>query len=195
MFFDSVGALTSLLSTYFFIRLNNKAWPVSLLAICLNGYLYWQKGIYADMTLEVFYFFSTCYGWYLWNRPSTHPQHFLIAKLSLKQWLLLLLIISFIYLLLVKSLLAFTHSNVAVLDALTTSLSLAAQWLMCHKIMATWILWLFTDLIYAYMYLYKALPFHTLLMLIYTVMAAIGYLRWGRLNKKESYKTFSSCEA
>ena len=51
MLFDLIGALTSLLSTYFFIRMNNKAWPVGMLATVLNGWLYWYKGIYAEYDL------------------------------------------------------------------------------------------------------------------------------------------------
>nr|WP_081726626.1 nicotinamide mononucleotide transporter [Legionella oakridgensis] len=56
MFYDLIGAIASLLSTYYFIRQNNKAWAIALLATALNGWLYWQTGIYADMCLESFYF-------------------------------------------------------------------------------------------------------------------------------------------
>jgi nicotinamide mononucleotide transporter len=80
----------------------------------------------------------------------------------------------------------FTHSTVALLDAATTSLSLVAQWLMCHKIIITWVLWFITDVLYAAMYLSKNLPFHSILMIIYTGMAIAGYLVWARRYKKIS---------
>ena len=79
-----------------------------------------------------------------------------------------------------------THSTVAILDAATTSLSLVAQWLMCHKIIATWILWFITDALYATMYLSKSLPFHSILMIVYTGMAITGYLVWARQYKNLS---------
>ena len=60
MLYDLFSALTSLLSTYYFIRLDIKAWPIGLLATCFNGWLFWQKGIYADMCLESFYFLRDC---------------------------------------------------------------------------------------------------------------------------------------
>lgn len=179
MLLDLLGAFVSLLSTYFFIRLDSKAWLATLLATCLNGWLYWQKGIYADMVLEAFYFFSTCYGWYLWHLPARENKPF-ILQFSMKQWLLVGAITSLLYTLIVKLLLTYTHSNVAVLDALTTSLSLVAQGLMCYRAIATWILWFFTDALYAYMYLQKDLPFHVLLMLLYTTMAIAGYLSWAK---------------
>ncbi|WP_347251248.1 nicotinamide riboside transporter PnuC [Legionella sp.] len=180
MLLDILGAIISLLSTYYFIRLDSKAWLTSLFATCLNAFLYWQKGIYADMILESFYFFSTCYGWYVWQNPT--PQRENIRSLSKKHWYLLLVLLPSCFLLISTLLVMFTRSDVIILDALTTSLSLAAQWLMCYKAIATWIFWFFTDVIYAYMYLHKQLPFHCLLMLVYMGMAAIGYLTWWRRN-------------
>lgn len=177
MLLDVLGAILSLLSTYYFIRLDSKAWVVTLIATCLNSFLYWQKGIYADMLLESFYFFSTCYGLYLWRSSK---QLGVIRKLTPKQGYLLLTSVIGSFVLISTLLATFTQSNVVVLDALTTSLSLAAQWLMCHKALATWIFWFFTDAIYAYMYLHKQLPFHCLLMLLYTGMAVIGYITWAR---------------
>ena len=72
MLFDILGALFSLVSTYFFIRLNNKAWIVGLIATCVNGGLYWYKAIYADMGLELFYFFMMIYGWYKWQATGNN---------------------------------------------------------------------------------------------------------------------------
>ncbi|MCC5016220.1 MULTISPECIES: nicotinamide riboside transporter PnuC [unclassified Legionella] len=185
MLLDLFGASVSLLSTYFFIRLDSKAWLTTLLATCLNGWLYWQKGIYADMLLEAFYFFSVCYGWYLWRLPAKGDKPF-ILQLSIKQWLFVGAIVGLFYTIIAKLLLTFTHSNVAVLDALTTALSLVAQGLMCYRAIATWILWFLTDVLYAYLYFQKELPFHFLLMLLYTTMAITGYLRWARRRAIES---------
>ena len=181
MLFDFCGALISLLSTYYFIRLDLKAWPMGLLATCLNGWLYWQKGIYADMCLELFYCLSLCYGWYRWSslgpKKSLKPRY-----LSNKQWCQLGVTILGIYSL-IFSLLSLSHSTVATLDALTTSLSIVAQWLMCHKIIATWVLWFIADALYAVMYLNKALPFHASLMILYTGFAVVGYMHWQGYKK------------
>ncbi|CEK11186.1 nicotinamide riboside transporter PnuC [Legionella hackeliae] len=182
MFLDVAGTIASLLATYYFIQLNNKAWPASLLATLINGSLYWQKGIYADMLLESFYFVSTCYGWYLWQSPTSNATK-VINRLSIKQWLILSGITFSLFVLIVELLNNFTHSDITVLDGLTTSLSLTAQWLMCYKIRATWILWFVTDAIYSYMYFHKQLPFHCLLMLLYIVMSIIGYRAWAKQQK------------
>lgn len=182
MLLDLIGAFTSLLATYYFIRLDKKAWLVTLLATCLNGFLYWQNGIYADMVLESCYFFSTCYGWFLWRKPLKQ-ETFLIISLSKRQWLFIIVSATCFFLIIKTLLSTLTNSNIAILDALTTSLSLVAQWLMCHKAIETWFFWFFIDALYAYMYFHKLLPFHSLLMLLYTGMAVAGYLTWARRSR------------
>ena len=187
MLLDILGAATSLLSTYLFIRLNKAAWVVSLFATLMNGWLYWQKGIYADTLLEVFYFLTTCYGWLLWRKPTAQVNSSGISRLSKSQWYLLVAVIFTFFFIIANLLKQFTSTNVANLDALTTALSLVAEWLMCHKSIATWILWFITDAIYAYLYYIKQLPFHTLLMIIYTGMAISGYWIWNKkLEQQES---------
>ena len=185
MLFDILGTFVSLLSTYLFIRLNNKAWPVGIIATLVNGWLYWYKGIYADMVLEFIYFLSMCYGWYLWNQqPSDNiSQQVRLGKLSAAQWTLLLFTLCIVFLTIQYLLHHYTNSNVAFMDSASTALSLVAQWLMCHKIIVTWMLWFITDALYAFMYLSKDLPFHCGLMLVYTGMAVTGYYVWAQKNK------------
>ncbi|WP_419420418.1 nicotinamide riboside transporter PnuC [Legionella sp. D16C41] len=187
MFLDILGTCLSLLATIYFIRLNSYGWLISLVATSLNSLLYWQKGIYADMLLEIFYFITSCYGWFKWRQPSDN-EHQSIQILKAKQWYILLTIILSLFLSIKFILTFFTNSDVAILDALTTSLSLAGQWLMCYKFIATWIVWLITDALYAYLYLQKNIPFHTLLMIIYTLMALYGYHNWSKILKYNSLK-------
>jgi nicotinamide mononucleotide transporter len=173
------------------MRLNSKAWPIGIIAILLNGWLYWHKGIYADMVLEGIYFFSMGYGWYRWRGgvKNQKAEPLLLNQLSSTQWALLTLILCVVFVGIYTSLTLFTHSNVPLLDAVTTSLSLLAQWLMCHKIIVTWILWFITDALYALMYLNKNLPFHCGLMILYTGMAVSGYVMWVRTAQNKSMKS------
>jgi len=186
MLFDLIGAVLSLLSTYYFIRLNNKAWFIGMIATGVNGLLYWQKGIYADMGLEIIYFLSMCYGLYLWKdlgSQNIDKQNTSIQSLTLNHGLFLTLVFGLIFGIIYGLLLNFTQSTVAFMDAFTASISLVAQWLMCHKFIATWVLWLVTDVLYSFMYLGKNLPFHCLLMIIYAGMAVTGYIVWARRSK------------
>jgi nicotinamide mononucleotide transporter len=190
---DFVGTFTSLLSTYLFVRINSKAWLVTLLSSCLNGVLYWQNSIYASTVLESCYFISTCYGWYMWCKPIK-KEELAISSLSVLQWFWVLVVILVFYTIIISLLSTFAHSDVAILDALTTSISLVAQWLMCHKVIATWILWFSTDALYVYVYLQKQMPFHCLLMFIYTGMAIAGYLTWAKIRNVHEITSATSAQ-
>ncbi len=170
------------------MRLDIKAWAVGLVASCFNSWLYWQKGIYADMCLESFYFISICYGWYTWSKYKNINDdngNTSIKKLSINQWFYLSLAIAALFCLIFTLLTPFSHSSVVKYEALTAALCIAAQWLMCRKVISTWIIWILADLIYAAMYLHKGLPVHTIVMLIYTGMAIIGYFEWLKVQPKQ----------
>lgn len=186
MLCDFLGALFSLAYIYYFIRLDNKAWYIGILASCINTWTYWEKGIYADMCLEIFYFFSMVYGSYKWQNQSNEPM--VLKQLSRTHWLLLSLLFVLGFILIYQILISFTLSTIPIIDTLTTTLSLTAQWLMCHKSIITWILWLIVDLLYTALYVIKSLPFHAFLMLIYTGMAITGYLMWARVAKNNTSK-------
>jgi nicotinamide mononucleotide transporter len=189
MILDALGAGCDLLSTWYFIRLNIKAWPIGLFATILNGCLYWQAGLFADTLLSCFYLFSFCYGWYAWNKPqNTSPYS--SQPFSAIQWTMLFLGWLVLFSLLFIMLKTMTTSNVPILDSLTTSMSLYAQWLMGRKMIVTWILWFFVDVLYMFLYLNKALYYHVLLMLVYTGLAVIGYMHW----RQEQNEVSSSME-
>lgn len=183
---DVLGALLSLLATYYFVSQHAKAWFFSFGAIAINSWLYWRAGIYADVALELFYFITTIYGWYRW-RALSYPKPFAITCLptyitTLILPVAMLLLFSLIYYLLIK-----VQSTIAGLDALTTTLSLVAQWLMCQQLIVTWICWGIVDVLYALVYWQKQLPFHVLLMLVYLVMAVWGYVSWARKNSARCF--------
>ncbi|RUQ95598.1 nicotinamide riboside transporter PnuC [Legionella septentrionalis] len=176
MLIDLFGAITALLATYFFIRRDMKAWMIGLVATSCNAWLYWQKGIFADMCLEIFYFFNFCYGWYLWSQQNELRSK--MIPLSLKQVVYVAGGVLILYCIIAGILTISTHSNVPMLDAATTALSITAQCAMCYKMMITWILWFCADCIYVILYYVKDLPFHVMLVLIYMGMAIIGFKTW-----------------
>ena len=183
MLYDFLGALASLIATYYFIRIDSKAWAFSIVATCLNSWLYLQNGIFADMVLEMFYFLSTCYGWYRWANSSPNEEKHIVFPSSI-QWFFLVVAGIAIYAIIYYILITFTPSTIPKLDALTTSLSLIAQLLMCYKVIATWILWFITDALYFLIYSKKLLPFHAGLMIVYCIMAIIGYMSWMKQQKR-----------
>lgn len=180
---DIIGAIGSFLATAAYIKVNLWAWPLSLCALFINISLYYQKGIYGDTVLHIVYLIFTLYGWYQWKSGTKEHQSLPITSINITQILVLIPIsIGSIYVIFYL-LQNYTDSQIPFWDAVTTILSLIAQWMVCRKIIENWFLWLVIDGIYLGMYFHKSIPAHALLRIVYFAMAVVGYWHWRKMRK------------
>lgn len=137
-------------------------------------------GVYGDLFLQVTYFVLLIYGWYTWRSGAQVEDGLPIIKMTSRQYYsyttISLLTITAIWI----SLSHYTNSEVALLDALVTCLSLVALWLLCRKIIESWLLWIFVDCLYVTLYLYKQMPFHAFMSCFDACMCVAGYIYWVR---------------
>ena len=182
---DILGASLSFFSTIFYIAANRLAWPISLLAIGINLVLYYKTGLFADTLKESVYAISCLLGWYWWLHGGKKKKALNIRRINRQHAFVLLLLSVLSSAILSWLLIHAMHSSVPYWDAITTILSLTAQWLICRKIIECWILWFIVDVLYAGLYFYKGLPVHGGLMALYTMMAVVGYMTWYRKIKTE----------
>jgi len=182
---DPVGAGLSLICTYYFTQARRLAWLIGMVAIALNSILYWQKGIYGSVMLEGVYFLTMIYGLFSWSSSRKTLTHRDIRFLSISQLgkLILLAVVSVIVL---SFMLKKSGSDIPYWDALTTTLALIAQGLLCLKYIHCWILWFIVDAMMACMQLYKGIPFHSAIHWMYLLFAVMGYLRWHKIVKTPS---------
>lgn len=153
-------------------------------------FVYYQAGLYADFGINVYYLLAALYGWVRWRkRPagggkqsgepsiqslfSPRPRLSVIAG-SAAGFLAAFLLIAFV-------LIRFTDSNVPWCDAFTTAASIVAMWLLAHKFVEQWIVWIAVDAVSSFLYDYKDLYFTAALYALYTLIAVFGYLKWWRM--------------
>lgn len=184
---DFVGSIFSFLSTICYIRISTLAWPLGLVSICIDIVLYSRKGIYGDVGLHCIYLCMTFYGWWQWKHGGKNRTQLPITNLDYKNSLFLALLFLVGVIGLSSFLRFYTDSQVPYWDAITTCLSLVAQWLTCRKIIQTWHLWFIVDALFAGMYAYKGIPFHASLQLFYLGLAVVGYLNWKKQETQASF--------
>lgn len=182
---DPIGASLSLIATYYFTKASIRAWPLSIAAILINSILYWQKGIYGHLGLEMVYLLTTLYGWLYWqSKQAIKPRAITNMPKSLLLYAVPLLGIAiFVLSYLLKTTLG---SQVPYWDASTTLLALCAQLMLCQKWIECWLLWFVVDALVVLLHWYKGIPFHSFIHFIYLGFAMSGYLKWKRLMSKES---------
>jgi nicotinamide mononucleotide transporter len=72
----------------------------------------------------------------------------------------------------------FTNSTVPMGDAITTAMSLVAQYMLGRKWLENWLVWIAADVIYVGLYGYKHLYLTALLYAIFIAMCIAGYRGW-----------------
>lgn len=177
---DPVGAGLSLICTYYFAQAHRSAWLIGVAAILVNTFLYWLKGLYGSVFLEIIYFASMIYGFIHWG-PTKIQSVRPIRYLNLKEIARFSLLTCGLISLAAFILRTMTDSDVPYWDAATTGLSLMAQWLLCRKIMQCWIIWFIVDAMLIGLQCYKGIPFHAAIHGLYLFLAVLGYYRWHKL--------------
>ncbi len=176
---ELLASILGVISVWFVVKRNIWAFPIGIAMVILYFFIFYKAKFYGDMVLQVVFVVMQAQGWYEWSRGDrAADDRIAVRPLALPQWLLTggLLAVGTVgigYLLH-----RFTDAALPWVDALTTSLSLLAQWWMNKKYVDNWILWIIADVIYLYQYAYKALYFTTALYAVFLVLAVLGYLEW-----------------
>ena len=176
---ELLASILGVISVWFVVKRNIWAFPIGIVMVVLYFFIFYQAKYYGDMVLQVVFVVMQAQGWYEWSRGDrANDDRIAVRPLTMNQWLLtgILLVAGTAgigYLLH-----RFTDAALPWVDALTTTLSLLAQWWMNKKYVDNWILWIIADVIYLYQYAYKALYFTTVLYAVFLVLAVLGYREW-----------------
>ncbi len=136
------------------------------------------------MGLQAYYVVISLYGWWTWSKNSgsdNQKKGLKISHVSSFQafWIVLVCIIltGFFYWILAEM----TDSDVPFWDALTTAGGVVATWMLTRKIIEHWVLWIILDIISMVLYIYKGLYPTTILFVVYSALAFLGYRTWKKL--------------
>ena len=182
-YIEILGAVTGLVYLYFSVNKIIWLWPFGILTSLLYAWVFFKTRLYADMSLQVYYFFISIYGWYFWLRGGVKDNEknageapvTRVDKFTLSVLLVLVLILSLISGHFLKN---YANSSLPYWDAFTTSASIVATWMLARKMIENWLFWIIIDLISMGIYIYKGLYPTSVLFLVYSIIAVFGYLNW-----------------
>ena len=184
---DLAGLVLGLVYLWLVFKASIWLWLASVIMPIVHGYLYWERGLYADFGMEVYYVLAAVYGYAVWRWSGSHassgrekPAERAISRFPSRQVLPAVLVCLVLWGAIYWILVTFTDSNVPVCDSFTTSLSMVAMWALAQKYAEQWLLWFVVDLVCTVLYIYKQIPFTACLYGFYTVMSILGYRQWLR---------------
>ena len=180
--FEAVSFVTGAVCVWLAVRENVWNFPVGLLNVLTYSVVFFGAGLYTDAGLQVVYFVLGCMGWYLWLFGGDQRTSLHVTRASVTE-LLILVGIAGVLTIGLWTLLSHIGGSASFWDALTTAISLAAQWLLNKKRLENWIAWIVVDAIYVPLYIYKALHLTAILYAVFLAMAVIGLLQWSATSK------------
>ncbi len=163
-------------------------WIVGIIMPAISLWLFWNKGLYADFGINIYYLLMAVYGYLKWSGllsvKGKEKKEEPITHIPIKVVWGCLMVFAAVWLLIGYILHRFTDSTVVLLDSFTTALSIVGLWLLARRYVEQWLVWIVVDAVYVWLYYKKGIYFSGTLYMLYTIIAVFGYRRWVRQCKR-----------
>jgi len=174
---EAVSFVTGAVCVWLTVRESVWNFPIGMVNVATFAVVFFRARLYADAGLQVVYFALGGIGWYLWLYGGAGRTVLPITRTPSRRAagvaVAMLVMFAGEYALLRR-----IGGASPLWDALTTAISLGAQWLLDRKHVENWILWIAVDVIYVPLYLSKQLYLTSCLYAVFLCMATLGLLRW-----------------
>lgn len=179
------AVLISLIGVGLTVIRNMWCWLFNFFAFALYAYLFYEFKLYGETILQFFFMVVNFYGFYYWLKGKQQDHDIRIEPIAVQTAIIQMIIASIGGLLFGLVLKNFTDAAVPMLDSQLAAFSLLATYWTSRKHIATWILWVFVDIIYVGMFIYKDLFLTAALYAAFVLMAAYGWYQWEKVKKKQ----------
>lgn len=176
---ETLGFVTGAACVYLVVKENVWNFPVGIANNVFFLALFAGARLYGDAALQVVYVALGLQGWYLWLRGGRGHTALAVSRAPRR-------LLAGVAVFVVAGTAALTPAlraagdSAPLLDALTTVLSLAAQYLLNRKVIENWLLWITADVLYVYLYLARGLQLTAVLYFVFLRLCVAGLLSWRR---------------
>ena len=176
---ETLGFVTGAACVYLVVRENIWNFPVGIANNIFFLVLFFGARLYGDAGLQVIYIALGAQGWHQWLRGGQDRTPLSVARATPRALVAVGVFVALGTVALVLALRA-ARGAAPALDAFTTALSLAAQYLLNRKLIENWLLWIVADVIYIYLYFARGLPLTAILYFVFLCLCVVGLLSWRR---------------
>lgn len=184
------AVIISIIGVTLTVKRSMWCWGFNFVAYVLYAYLFFTFKLYGETILQFFFMVVNFYGLFHWLKGKQQDHEIRIEPISLKKVLVQMLITAIGGLIFGLSLHHFTDAALPMLDSQLAAFSLLATYWTSRKHIATWILWIFVNIIYVGMFFHKDLFLTAGLYAAFIGLAAFGWYDWLRVKNKQSQHLF-----
>jgi nicotinamide mononucleotide transporter len=175
---ETSGVVFGIAGVWLTIRQHVWCWPVGIVSVALFAVVFFNARLYGSAVLQLGYVAISVYGWYAWRHPRPGERELAVTRTPVTwRWVLGGAALAGTAVLGVF-LRDRTDAVLPLVDAGTTSFSLAAQFMTTRKWIETWIVWVAVDVVYVGMYVSQRLYATGGLYAVFLVLAVLGYREW-----------------
>lgn len=197
--FEIVGSVIGLFYIVSEYRADKWFWPLSLLMSAFYAVIEFSNGIYANGAISVYNFFMSIYGILVWRgviqkRQEDHGGERHISSCPRAYWWQIITVIVLLSALLSWQLGYLNQSvytlpsgrivHLAVLDGVSSALTIVGMLMLAHKWWQQWFCWMLVEPLMITIFLLTGNYASALLYFVFAVFCILGVIRW----RKESLK-------
>lgn len=161
------------------------AFPVGLVAVTVQGVLFYRTRFYADAALQVFFFVALAWGWRHWVRDRGAAPELPVTTLSWGGRALAVGGAAGGMALWVFVVGKWIQSQMPWRDAFIAAFSVAGQVLQARKNLENWAFWTAVNVVAVASYWSAELAYTAFLYAIYLVLGLIGWRGWWRARRRQ----------
>src|SRR5471030_353097 len=181
---EVIGVITGLLCVYLAAKNIIWNWPLAIISVAIYIFIFFDSHLFADMGLQVYFLITNIYGWYFWSKKPSSDKKTPVMRIK-KNELVLSVLTIIIFTFFLGSVLKYTTASYPFIDSFCTACSLVAQIFLARKVLENWLIWIFVDIIYVGIYIFKGLDLTAVMYAIYVAIALLGYIDWKKDYKKQ----------
>ena len=181
-----VGAvLTGIVYVILVARENIWCWFFGIISSGLSIYLFIISKLYAESILYFYYVLAGIYGWIVW-RKRIKQTSLRISTWPITYHLLTIVVGVILSFALAAMLRTYTDAALPLIDAHTTIFSFIATFMVTRKVLENWLYWIIIDIVSIGLYSSRQLYLYALLMLVYSIIAVLGFRAWRTQYRKSA---------
>jgi nicotinamide mononucleotide transporter len=182
---DQANLVLGLVGVALMIRRSLWAFPVGLIAVSVQGVLFYQSHFPADALLQVFYFVSLAWGWWHWVKDKGDAAELPVTRLSGRGWLVTLGAASAATVAWALAVAPALQAAMPWRDAFIAAFSVAAQVLQVRKNIENWPFWTVVNAVAVASYWSAELAYTAFLYAIYLGLGLAGWRAWSRAKQEQ----------
>jgi nicotinamide mononucleotide transporter len=192
---ELVATLFGLLAVWLSAKEHIANWGFGLINVALSFMVFYQSALYSDMILQIYFFATGVYGWWMWTRVTdtqeslvkitflTRPQQIALGASVVVGTLLLAQVIMRLPVWLPQH---FPEpASFPYVDTLIMVMSIFGNYFLTIKKIEAWILWVLVDITAPVVYFKKGMLLFTFEFLVFLAIATFALINWYKIYKKQ----------